>query len=70
MEHATVGSARDTAALLSTLLLILERAPRQVAQGAGGEGMRVLSLSETLAKSLSERIREQLQVIEGEAVSV
>lgn len=65
-----MGSARDTAALLSTLLLILERAPRQVAQGAGGEGMRVLSLSETLAKSLSERIREQLQVIEGEAVSV
>lgn len=65
-----MGSERDTAALLSTLLLILERAPRQVVQGAGGEGMRVLSLSETLAKSLSERIREQLQVIEGEAVSV
>lgn len=65
-----MGSEKDTAALLSTLLLILERAPRQVVQGAGGEGTRVLSLSETLAKSLSERIREQLQVIEGEAVSV
>lgn len=70
MEHAIVGSERDTAALLSTLLLILERAPRQLARGAGGEGTKVLSLSDTLAKSLSERIREQLQVIEGEAVSV
>lgn len=69
MVKADSTRDRDVEALLSTILFILERAPRQGGNTDKPEGSRWIMFSDTLANSLADRIREQLNPIKERAVS-
>lgn len=60
---------QDKEALLSMILLILERAPRQGAKEDNPEGVRWIAISDTFARLLADRIREQLNPTEERVVS-